>query len=38
MDIFGSPQDLAAWLMGREPVGKLTTSDGTALGKPPKWL
>jgi maleylpyruvate isomerase len=38
MDIFGSPQDLAAWLMGREPVGKLVTSDGTALGKPPKWL
>lgn len=38
MDIFGSPQDLAAWLMGREPIGKLVTSDGTALGKPPKWL
>lgn len=38
MDIFGSPQDLAAWLMGREPVGKLITSDGTTLGKPPKWL
>ena len=37
-DIFGVPQDLAAWLMGREPVGKLVTSDGTALGKPPVWL
>ena len=37
-DIFGVPQDLAAWLMGREPIGKLVTSDGSALGKPPVWL
>lgn len=37
-DIFGVPQDLAAWLMGREPDGKLITSDGSALGKPPVWL
>ena len=37
-DIFGEPQDLAAWLMGREPIGKLVTSDGSTLGKPPIWL
>ncbi len=37
-DIFGTPQDLAAWLMGREPVGKLVTSDGSTLEKPPVWL
>ena len=37
-DILGVPQDLAAWLMGREPIGKLVTSDGSALGKPPVWL
>ena len=37
-DIFGTPQSLAAWLMGREPDDKLVTSDGSPLGKPPLWL
>jgi maleylpyruvate isomerase len=37
-DIFGTPQGLAAWLMGREPDDKLVTSDGSPLGKPPLWL
>jgi maleylpyruvate isomerase len=37
-DIFGTPQSLAAWLMGREPDDKLVTSDGSTLGKPPLWL
>jgi len=37
-DIFGTPQSLAAWLMGREPDDKLVTSDGSPLGNPPKWL
>ena len=37
-DIFGTPQGLAAWLMGREPDDKLITSDGSLLGKPPLWL
>jgi maleylpyruvate isomerase len=38
VDIFGTPQSLAAWLMGREPDDKLVTSDGSPLGKPPLWL
>ena len=38
VDIFGTPQSLAAWLMGREPDDKLVTSDGSPLGKPPVWL
>jgi len=38
IDIFGTPQSLAAWLMGREPDDKLVTSDGSTLGKPPLWL
>jgi maleylpyruvate isomerase len=38
VDIFGTPQSLAAWLMGREPDDKLVTSDGSTLGKPPLWL
>jgi maleylpyruvate isomerase len=38
VDIFGTPQSLAAWLMGREPDDKLVTSDGSLLGKPPLWL
>jgi hypothetical protein len=37
-DIFGTPQSLAAWLMGREPDDKLVTSDGSPLGNPPLWL
>ena len=37
-DIFGTPQSLAAWLMGREPDDKLVTSDGSPLCKPPVWL
>ena len=37
-DIFGTPQSLAAWLMGREPYDKLVTSDGSPLGNPPLWL
>jgi maleylpyruvate isomerase len=37
-DIFGTPQSLAAWLIGREPDDKLVTSDGSPLGKPPLWL
>lgn len=38
VDIFGTPQSLAAWLMGREPDDELVTSDGSPLGKPPVWL
>lgn len=38
VDIFGTPQSLAAWLMGREPDDKLVTSDGSPLGNPPLWL
>jgi maleylpyruvate isomerase len=38
VDIFGTPQSLAAWLMGREPDDKLVASDGSPLGKPPLWL
>jgi len=38
IDIFGTPQSLAAWLMGREPDDTLVTSDGSTLGKPPLWL
>jgi len=38
VDIFGTPQSLAAWLMGREPDDTLVTSDGSTLGKPPLWL
>jgi maleylpyruvate isomerase len=38
VDIFGTPQSLAAWLMGREPDDKLVTSDSSPLGKPPVWL
>ena len=37
-DIFGTPQSLAAWLMGREPDDKLVASDGSPIGKPPLWL
>ena len=37
-DVIGTPQSLAAWLMGREPDDKLVTSDGSPLGKPPLWL
>jgi hypothetical protein len=36
--IFGVPHDLATWLMGQEPIEKLLTSDGSALGKLPVWL